>query len=86
MRLIDADALKFYLVCFDNTDQWDDGISKDDLVAAPTVTCGECAWYEGGSRGIGCRFCYCGDEFERREPCPHCGATPCLGDIRSDDL
>jgi len=68
MRLIDADALNAAL------DRRLEDVGNtastvfDIIVIAPTVSCGECKWYYNGRRGICCRFCYCGDEFERREP------------------
>jgi hypothetical protein len=78
VRLIDADALEFYLVCFDNSDQWDDGISKDDIDAAPTVCCEECRWWkrEECDNANSFAYAYGADtsadfgcsHFERRQP------------------
>jgi len=70
-RLIDADALlepRSYGQGTSGDDFMRPFYWADDLDAAATVSCGECKWYDNGRRGIGCRFCYCGDEFERREP------------------
>jgi len=67
MNLIDRDALRG-LGLRRSAVPADQTISLNDIDAAPTVSCGECQWYDGGKRGVGCRFCYCGDEFERREP------------------
>jgi len=69
MSFIDAEELREELdAILANAGCKHAGQVYDFIRYYPTVSCGECKWYDNGRRGIGCRFCYCGDEFERREP------------------
>jgi hypothetical protein len=78
MRLIDADALDLALgqAC-DAKRQTPRGCLnrfdlKDALDAAPTVCCAECEYGPPPADAVGartaCVHCYCGDNFERRQP------------------
>ena len=84
MKLIDADAATYEVY------ECDEPMTHKDvrklLREQPVVDCEQCGWSaECGTHRADRSIVVC-DNFERRQPCPHCGATPCLGDIRGDDL
>jgi hypothetical protein len=68
MRLIDADALRKRLLDLD-------GPARSPVLlldAAPTVSCAECEYGPPPADAVGartaCLHCYCGDNWERRQP------------------
>ena len=76
MRLINADALKEYILR--SVPNWseDREIVLDCIANSPTIEERKKAtWIEDGYRGLPCVCSYCGDEGKREwNYCPNCGA------------